>query len=758
MKALVMTTGSLFRLSQFSISPEWFGDFGSPDGNCGLKRLKVNEFVYIIEDAIDTDDIPIIVINISDTDSVFSDRAPNPSILERVIATARSIYSNSVVIPSSWRPHYEGSLISIQVPTRDGNWRARLHFETRPRGARDLFVFSRKDEIFDFDELNLHLSIYDEARTYLQDAILSPPQATQQISHSGIVLTHRLPQGFVQGASLDQWYTSKLTTDQRNFVDKPYDGPVRLRGAAGTGKTLSLVIKFLRDGLSAEEREEKIKLGFITHSSASVDLVNAIGENLDTKGLLYDIGRYSRLEIRTLYDLAQEHLRFDLDNLRPLSIDGREGRHLQFELIGSVLQNMAKSPILTLQFDRVTSSLKSRWIQTESSTDRSLIAEIMNEFASVLDAESIRAGEEKGERYAKSLGQRSPWLMALPLEIDRRFVLEVHRQYRKLLSDMNTLSVDQMISDFNSFLDSNRWDQLRTRSGFDALFVDELHLFTSIERQTLHKLIKVATDDDGRPKRPPIFMAYDMKQSPRDTFAHFGDAHPNLFGATTGLQNSELVKLDRVFRYTPEIAEFLFDLDATFPAVDVPSEWDAYAGKAELGSGKKPEIVAYSDDAALFKDVFGKAARVARSIDGGGRRVAVLCASEDMFDVYLKAARGQFPGEHVPITSREPSSELRHAGKRFVFSMPEYVAGLQFDTVFLMHVDVAEAPADASDGMRRRFISNLYLGSSRAETTLQLSASVTRGGISDVLRMAIDRGSLIQATSSELYHGARKRR
>ena len=125
--------------------------------------------------------------------------------------------------------------------------------------------------------------------------------------------------------------------------------------------------------------------------------------------------------------------------------------------------------------------------------------------------------------------------------------------------------------------------------------------------------------------------------------------------------------------------------------------------------------------------------------------IAVLCASEDAFDRYLGAAAGQFSGRHLPIVSREPSSELRHAGKRFIFSMPEYVAGRQFDTVFLIHVDAGEAPRDASDGVRRRFISNIYLGSSRAENTLKLASCLTRGGRSDVLDMAIQRNSLVEA-------------
>jgi hypothetical protein len=201
-----------------------------------------------------------------------------------------------------------------------------------------------------------------------------------------------------------------------------------------------------------------------------------------------------------------------------------------------------------------------------------------------------------------------------------------------------------------------------------------------------------------------------------------------------------------VFRYTPQIAEFLADLDASFPAIDIPGEWDAYAGKAQLDDGQVPDLTVFRDERALFSAILRSAEGVARVAPGGGRRVAVLCTSDEMFDRYVAAAEGQFAGRHIAITSREPSSELRHAGKRFILSMPEYVAGLQFDAVFVIHVDAAEAPLDSGDAVRRRFISNVYLGSSRAEQTLHLSACLSRGGKSDILNMALARHSLREIT------------
>jgi hypothetical protein len=93
-------------------------------------------------------------------------------------------------------------------------------------------------------------------------------------------------------------------------------------------------------------------------------------------------------------------------------------------------------------------------------------------------------------------------------------------------------------------------------------------------------------------------MAYDVKQSPRDSFTQIGDT--SLFTASTQLQNSELVKLSKIFRYTPQIADFLYDLDATFPAIDLAGEWEPLAAQAEVGEGDRPTLTHYEDEAASY--------------------------------------------------------------------------------------------------------------------------------------------------------------
>lgn len=741
---LAITPHALFRLSNYEISKLWFEKFELPNEEATIRRVVIDDTVYIFERQLEDERNSLIVINNSRAHPIFSGADKDARNLERIITVARAQFTDSVSIPPSWRPHYEGDVFSISVKAIS-NWRGRLHFlishPLSSKDIKDLFVFSLMDDTVDFHKLTIDDEQYLKIRTKFVDAILYEDDVpSAPTTDAGIILTERLPQGFVQGGTLEVWYQTRLTKDQRAFVDKPHDNPVRLRGSAGTGKTLSLAIKFLKDGTEAERAQKPIRYGFLTHSKASVDFVNAICESLDSAGLTLGRASYAKLEIRTLYDLASNQLALHSSELTPLELDGRKGRKDQREIIESILMEMWDSTIMQARYKDISSDLFDRW-NPHAIGHAILVNEVAGELASVIDAEGIKPGSALAEKYAKNDVRRSAWLMPLATELDRRFILEVHAKYCKELAEMKTLSMDQMIADFDSYLDTNRWSIIKDKLGYDALFVDELHLFTSVERQCLHKLVRQAANCPLQ-ARPAIFMAYDIKQSPTSSFASYFSSDTSIFTPSSNLQNSDLVQLQKIFRYTPEITELLRDIDASFPAIDVPGEWNAYVGESELPGGEIPTIKVHDSPKTLMRHVFENAHDKARLIKGGGRRVAVLCLSEEMFDTYAVVAAGQYSGKFITISSREPTSEFRHAGKRFIFSMPEYVAGLQFDTVFIIHADRSEAPIDSGVGIRRSFISNLYLGASRAERVITMHACLERGGITDFLQMALDRGAL----------------
>ena len=173
MKALALTPSALFRLTQYSISAEWFEYYSAPVSCDELKRVEVEEVVYIIEKDLEEDDGPLVVIDLLSEDGIFSDDTTKVKTLDRVITVARSIYSTSVSIPTTWRRHQEGNLLSIQAPSSQRNWKARLHFNIRPDDKKDIFVFSRTEEIKKFNQLNQNIALYKFVREKFSAAILS---------------------------------------------------------------------------------------------------------------------------------------------------------------------------------------------------------------------------------------------------------------------------------------------------------------------------------------------------------------------------------------------------------------------------------------------------------------------------------------------------------------------------------------------------------------------------------------------------------
>ncbi|NBC33923.1 MAG: hypothetical protein GVY13_14715, partial [Alphaproteobacteria bacterium] len=399
------------------------------------------------------------------------------------------------------------------------------------------------------------------------------------------------------------------------------------------------------------------------------------------------------------------------------------------------LEEMKKNTKIRLKdVEDCSENIKSKFLEPDK--QEGFVREIMNEFACVIDAEYIRFGTEKGDKYLSS--RRETWQMDLPNKQDRILLLQIYEKYCKNLEKEAVLSVDQMIADLNRYLLSHEWRQLRMTHGYDLIFVDELHFFNRAERMVFHNLFRKDID-----RRLPLMMAYDLKQGTDDRFLGLTTTEQgsSFFGAI-GLGASELVELTRNFRSTPQISAFLSDLDGAFPALDLAGEWTKYSAASSRKHGDTPILYIFKTNKELIDEIFKQAGKEAKK--RGGKNVAIICVSEEMFVAYLDA--GRIKGQYVSVSSRDEVSAIRNCGKRCVFSMPEYVSGLQFEIVYLIHADKREIMQDPDNiGLRRRFVSRCYLGASRASDFLTLAVSLERGGEADALARPIKVGSLLVA-------------
>lgn len=725
---LIIDEFSLASLEAAILDRGWFKEFSWPSLGGRVRRIENSGCVYLISNKA-TELSRYIVINVSD---VFEVALSPQHVFDQIVRVALSVFERTSSIPFTWRSYNEGSRYSIYAQPEAIGKNQRIYFDKAPRESGNLYVYSLTEGTVDFASVPENMNLYDRAMAKIEDALLEEASPEAGSGAYGIILNASLGAEYVGSATLEHWVSKKLTREQRIFVDRGYDEPVRLKGPAGSGKTLSMAIKCLKDIYAAEDAKRSVRFAFLTHSSAvAEETIPGMFSSLDPT-LRWRELQYASLWVGSLYELAQEFLRYDQKNLQPLSTDGKEGREFQFLLIHDAIKKLS----LDTMFMRGGLPKCSDKFKEYLEKDRrhQFVRELMNEFACVIDAEGIRSGTHLSEKYIHAI--RENWQLELPSLEDRLAVLRIHDAYVKDLEESNVLSLDQMIADFNRYLGLHEWSQLRERIGFDAIFVDELHYFNRAERMIFHNLFRRAATADGK---MPIFMSYDLKQSPSDAMLGYreGETASNFF-RRIGAGESQLVEFTKVFRSTPQITEFLADLDASFPALDLEDEWTSYRGVSNNADGDRPALMEYESNTALLDEVFEKAKDDTHEY--GGKNVAVLCMNEDLFSKYLKA--GRISGKYIPLTARDQIAELKYAGRRCVFSMPEYVAGLQFASVYLIHVDAAEL-ADATAGQKRRMISKCYLGASRASLKLELSISKERGGRSEILQFAVQRGSLV---------------
>lgn len=733
--SIVIEQSALSILDSAIIEEDWFSDYEIPANNTELKRVILNNTIYIFTPDAD-ESRGLLIINTKEN-GVFRSNLNPVQIFERIIRVALRQFDRGISIPVQWSPFNDGALLSIYATNLSRKSSVRICFNRSPDDSSNVYAYDITDTPGTLNYTEENLYAYKKAADGYIDAILAEDTPAQQLTagNYGLVLSKPLGTFLARPGNLSDWINQILTDEQLAFITSDTQSPIRLRGAAGTGKTQAMVIKCLKELYHDADNGGDKSFLFLTHSSALAHQV--------VRGMLYALDPTARwneltnsngdkkLLIGTLYEVAESKLDYQKKGLRPISIDGVEGRELQKDIIKEIISLAKRDPYINLELLNTCQNLRSR-IHDEK-LHPELIDEIINEFACTLDAENIRKGTKEANQYINS--QRDRWQMQLDTPDERRVILELYELYRIKLKKEQFFSLDQMIADFGRYLNTYEWEQLRDRDGFDQIYVDEYHFFTKIEAMAFQPLFKTNASTEGR---WPIIMAYDLKQSTTD--APFSGGISRF--VNPGIGASIAMELNQVFRYTPQITSFLADIDGAFPAMDLEGEFINYTATSSKDQGPIPTLQNFSTDIELIDTIFESAQRLAASIPDGGQQVAVLCLNSELYEQYLEV--GRIKKYHIPIKSREDLKGLRYAKKKCIFSMPEYVSGLQFEHVFLIHADEADLTSEyLSEGAKRRYISRIYVGASRAIEHLKIATSSQRGGVSSVLSTPLKNGTLL---------------
>jgi len=544
-----------------------------------------------------------------------------------------------------------------------------------------------------------------------------------------------LDQSATKGWSYALWLSS-ISGDQRSFVEADTSTSIRLRGPAGSGKTLSLTLKAVREVLAARDAGIDLRVLVVTHSWS---LASEIADSLDSMA----VGPLSEIDVFPLLEIAQtispQYVK-DASGFSLIGNDSFSGKQAQLDEILDVLDDFIAGDWVTYR-SGVSESLRSRFDSPDTDDRFALAWDLLVEFGSVIGAAAIFPGAGSETRYIQL--PRATWMLPLETRNDMRVVFAIYTKYMASLEERALLTSDQVLADLLSHLETHAWNRARKTEGYDLIFVDEFHLFSPLERQVLHYLSRdVAV-------YPRAFMAFDPRQSPSEAFIGIAsdETRSSAAGPEDDLGEVTNFELTTVHRFTPEILGLIKHVHHEFPTLDLGHDWDIdfSAVESSKDNGPLPRLIVAASREGEETDI----AKAVQELYPRGRLALAVVDTRQWRRFSELASRiGQSSKFHVSTVSGRTDIEgLGYRSRGLVVGPAEYLAGLQFEVVLVAAIpDMGGASVPANE--RTRLLSLLYLGLSRAQHEVRVFVNEDDGAAPEVLRRAVTNGVMTQERGS----------
>jgi hypothetical protein len=686
--------------------------------------------------ASDAPDDPLVLIHNPDDSQVLPEalRPHQRQALHRILSFAQRTRNMPLVVPRSWKPYRDSDRVGFfALPmgaTGSPRWVAQVHLQgTLDIGLLGITTTQEKQVLSDFEVPGAtHHRVRSAWQKHLQVALVAMQGPKAQKSASvEVVLDDTMPsEGLSKSLTLSEWLPG-LTPAQKEFVEAPVNRSIRLRGPAGSGKTLTMALKVVREAQTAKEADNDIRILFATHSWSLAgevdDLIRTLSE--------YDL---DNITVLPLVSVAQEILPSGMsaEGLELIGDDSLAGKSLQLAQIREVLQEFKETDWITFKAN-TTSDFQSRVDSASEIEITGLAWDLLIEFGCVLGADGIFPSFNAEARYVRL--PRAPWMMDLSSDGEKRVVYALYERFWKALQERNLVTSDQLLNDFLNYLETFAWNHRRKAEGFDLIFVDEFHLFNIQERQTLRYL----SNDTG--SYPKIFMALDPRQSPWEVYVD-----TDVTGA--GIPQDEMdevrtVDIPTVHRLTPQVLELVKHVHLEFPNLDLGSDWEIPISEVEslASPGPRPSLFLADTQADEEIEIYRKIT----DIYSAGNQFALAIVDEDRFPQYFQlmqtvSSSGKF--KVVSITNRDDIGLLKSHKRGIVVGPAEYLAGLQFDSVLVAGLPDMNSSSAHQSYRRRRNLSLLYLALTRATRDVRIFANEDYGGVPEFLERAVEQGTL----------------
>ncbi|MGC2778694.1 MAG: UvrD-helicase domain-containing protein, partial [Bradyrhizobium sp.] len=528
------------------------------------------------------------------------------------------------------------------------------------------------------------------------------------------------------------------TENQRNFIQQPLTAPHRIEGPAGTGKTISLILKCLAELKKAAESSNEHRSLFVAHSEATKKTILDMFIANDVDGFS-SRDRYASkqsLHVTTLHELCAHLLNTEISESEFLDRDAMESKNAQLLYVSEAVHEVLARDLETHR--RFLSADFSHFLSQE---DEWTLPEMVQHEISVLI--KGRADEEL-DKY-----RRLPFLnYGLPIrnESDRGFVFVIFLAYQEKLRASAQFDTDDIVLTAIGQLNTPVWRRRRQREGYDSIFVDETHLFNMNELSMFHYLSKSDS-------LYPIAYSVDRSQSLGDRGWSNEAVEDTLGDARTGERASRTL-MKSIFRSSPEIVNLAFSVTSSgatlFTNFDNPLTYASSAFTVEEERHcAPPEYYSYANDAWMVAGAFTHAEQMVRDVEGSKHDILIVAFDPETLNLLTRYANDS--NKPIELISQRGDYEVvkraRKAG-RFVVGLADFVGGLEFSGVVLVGVDNGRLPPTRTQSTTEstNFLSyashgRLYVAIMRAKYRVDILGTDERGP-SRLLIPAFENGAL----------------
>lgn len=521
--------------------------------------------------------------------------------------------------------------------------------------------------------------------------------------------------------SFEDWMPL-LTKQQRDFVESPIEGASRIEGAAGTGKTLALMLRAIFALRKAQEAKEQFHAVFVTHSDATKRTIAEVLSVIDYQNfssMSRDISSVS-LKICTLSELCASELRQSISQSEFIDRDAMESKGLQLIYINEALNDSLADDLKTHE-----RFLSGGFLEFLKSADKWRISEMIQHEISVMI---------KG-RASDSLDayKKIPALKyGIPVETDsdKGFVFAIFRRYQAKLGDVGQFDTDDVVLTTIGQLDTPIWRRRRARDGYDCIFIDETHLFNINELHVFHYFTKIEGPY-------PIVYSVDRSQAVGDRGWTVYDIEVSLVNSQA---NSNSIRAKTIFRSSTDIINLAFSVVSSgatlFTNFDNPLN-AAASGFTEQEERlcKQPVYLNAANDNALIEGAFDRADVLSKEMSCRRSDVLIVTLDETILELMEKfAAEKNKPYTLLKQRGDAKAVESARQASHFVIAHADYVGGLEFAGVILVGIDAGRVPPAAGDGSNssRNYLSyaahnRLYVSVTRAKYRVEILGEKARG-------------------------------